>query len=695
MLFFRSQTVVAAAILLASFPALAADSGLVLKRVMLSTGGVGYFEYEATVSGAADLFLDVRRDRVDDVLKSIVVYDDKGGIGTISLPGREPLREMFRELPFGQEALRSPEALLGALRGSEVRLGAPQNLVGRLVAVTSETKELANNAGRITQHRLSVMTADGLRQAILEDVDTLKFTDTKLQTQVDAALAALAHHGERERRTLTLHTTGSGARTVRVAYVVEAPLWKTAYRLTLDAGGASNAANGKGGLQGWAVLENLSGEDWKDVDLTVVSGNPVTFRQALYDAYYVSRPNVPVEVLGRMLPKVDEGAIAQAVVPQISGNATVAAQAAAPAYRKTRSMAIDEEDQAPGAPHAAAASPHHSAVVHAAESTEATTQVTFHYPQSVSVENGHSLLMPIVNRTVPVERLALYQPHTQPRHPLASVRLSNDGASLPPGILTLYERGADGLVSYVGDARLAAFPAGQNRLLSFADDQKVTIDHNESQTDSLTRVRLSDGVLEALSTDRSVTTYTIAGASHEARKVLIEYSRRPGWDLVPGATGASAVETTADAYRIPADVPAGKIVTVVVTTEHPRLDRLEMTEMNSNQLDFYASARDLPSDLRQSLNQIVALRSAVADRERVVSRLETEQNDIEKDQQRLRNNLSAVGHGSDIGRRYVAKLNEQEDRLEKLTKALAEARAGVETARGALAEGIKGIKVGG
>lgn len=62
-------------------------------------------------------------------------------------------------------------------------------------------------------------------------------------------------------------------------------------------------------LQGWAVLENLSGDDWDGIELTVVSGNPVTFTQALYQAYYVDRPEVPVEVFGRVMPSVDTGAI--------------------------------------------------------------------------------------------------------------------------------------------------------------------------------------------------------------------------------------------------------------------------------------------------------------------------------------------------------------------------------------------------
>ena len=108
---------------------------LALKRVLLSTGGVGYFEYEAAVDGDADLPLSVRLDQVDDVLKSIVVFDDRGGVGAISLPGREPLSEAFRDLPFDQGALESPDALLNALRGAEVTVGGSRQVTGRILKV--------------------------------------------------------------------------------------------------------------------------------------------------------------------------------------------------------------------------------------------------------------------------------------------------------------------------------------------------------------------------------------------------------------------------------------------------------------------------------------------------------------------------------------------------------------------------------
>ena len=671
---FRTALLSCTALALLSAPAAAAD-GLTLKRVLLSTGGVGYFEHEAAVSGDAELVLEVRRDQVDDVLKSIVVYDDRGGVGTITLPGEEPLRDSFRELPFGPEALESPVALLNALKGAEVRIAGARELSGKLLSVTAEALTLPNGGGMATRHRVSLLTADGLRQAVLEETESLRFADPALQAQVDAALDAAAKHGTRERRRLSIRTTGTDARMVRVAYVVAAPLWKATYRLTLPAG-----AGEQGDLQGWAVLENMSGQDWTGIELTVVSGNPVTFRQALYAAYYVDRPEVPVEVAGRVLPRLDEGSMP---VPMAAARDRAAMAPPAPAASVAAPDAVPTPEL-----HA----PKRAAPPVAAAAAEAATQVLFRYPQPVTLPQGNSLLMPIVARTVPAARLALYQPQTHPRHPLAAVRLSNDGGTgLPPGVLTLYER--DGAaVSYVGDAQLAALPAGEQRLLSVAVDQKVTVDRNEQPSRTLSRATIADGVLTLTTTERQSTTYTIAGAAREPRTVIVEHPRRQGWTLVEPA-GTETRDATPTAYRLPVTVPAGATVTLTAAAERPRLERIGLTDLPPERLGAYASAAELPAAVREALTRVAALRATLAEREQRAAAVERERADVVADQQRQRENLQALPANSDLARRTIARMAEQEAQLDRLGKDLTAARRETEEARRALADYVRGLNV--
>ncbi len=171
-------------------------------------------------------------DQVDDVLKSLVVYDAGGSAGEITLPGREPLTQSFVDLPFDRAALNSETDLLNALQGAEIRVAAPKAITGRLVHVDEETEHGAGGVA-LTRTRVSVLTDAGLQQFVVQDVDAIAFADPALQRQVETALSRIAAYRATGRRQLTLSLHGAGPRTVRVGYVVAMPLWKATYRLSL------------------------------------------------------------------------------------------------------------------------------------------------------------------------------------------------------------------------------------------------------------------------------------------------------------------------------------------------------------------------------------------------------------------------------------------------------------------------------
>ncbi len=106
----------------ACLPGAAGAAELALTRVMLSSGGVGYVEYAGEPDGTP-LGLDVPLDQVDDVLKSLVVFDAAGGVGGFSLPGKDGTREAFGDVPIGPAALASPVEFLNGLRGVAVARG--------------------------------------------------------------------------------------------------------------------------------------------------------------------------------------------------------------------------------------------------------------------------------------------------------------------------------------------------------------------------------------------------------------------------------------------------------------------------------------------------------------------------------------------------------------------------------------------
>lgn len=657
---------------LITFPTLAFAQDLALKRVMLSSGGLGYFEYEANIDGDATLKLTVSLDQVDDVLKSLVVYDDKGSVGGLSLPGREPLAQAFKDLPFDQSSLGSPAELLQTLKGAQVTVGGSRSISGRIVSVEEDSVALPDNKGVVKRTRVTLYTDRGLQQFILEDAENLQFADEALRDKVGQALVAIQGNRAKDARTIDLTMRGQGKRTVRVAYIVEAPVWKASYRLTLGA----DPVAARSGLQGWAVVENLSGQDWKDVELTLVSGRPVAFHQALYNAYYVTRPEVPVEIAGRLMPGVDRGGVAA----DQRAKSSLPMPAPAP-YRAQQERSVVTPAMAPPPPPPAGM----AAAAEQIEANDAATQVIFKFPRAVSVENGRTLSIPIVDRQVPAARLALYQADTAARNPLAAIRLTNDGESgLPPGIITLYERDKGGYVSYVGDARLSAFPVGETRLLAYALDEKIVIERDVTQTDRVASGTIANGALRLSRVVRQTTVYRVRGPAKEPRQLVVVQRRLPGWTLTKPE--AKDVELSEGNYRIPFQLPGGdQTQTFEVVQEQTQQQEIRLVESAAEQIRVYAQAREFDAKTRDALTRVLQLQQAAAEAQRKVQQVEAERQAIVQEQARLRDNLARVPANSDLQRRYLATLDKQETDLE----ALATRRAGAEKAAEAAREALR------
>ena len=671
----------AIAAVLAAAPVVAAKAdsdGLELKRVVLSTGGVAYMEYEAHVDGDASLAFDVALDQVDDVLKSFIVLDDEGGVGTVTLPGRQPLDEIFRDLPFDVSALSSTVSLLRALGGTEVAVEGDTDITGRILSVTDET--VLGEEGSTVRHRLALATDKGIRQAIVEDATSIRFTDATLQKQIDDALAALATHRIADRRTLTLQTTGEDERTVRLGYVVAAPLWKTTYRLALGEGATAL-------LQGWATVENMSGQDWDDVELTLVSGNPVTFRQALYESYWVERPWVPVDVAGRVVPMVDGGAMRNVLTAEQEEAFYRSADEAfdlMDASKVGSGMTMEEVLMAPA--------PTQMAAMGGAVTEDAATQVVFRIADPVDVAAGESLSVPIVSRAVPAQIVALYQPGADARHPLAAVRLTNDsGAGLPPGVVTIYQpSAASGGETFVGDARLGAMPAGEDRLVAYALDQRTLIDREDGADQTIAKMAIDRGVLSLTIVERQTTLYAVAAPQGEALDVLIEHPRMAGWDLVKPA---GDVETTENDYRLPLAVPAGGTATLEAVLEFRHLQTMQLVDLSRDQLVWYAQNGEVSQEARDAFARIAELRAAVDQTDRAIDEGNRQRSLILQEQERLRDNLASVPAGSDLADRYLTKLAEQEDLIEQQLARLDDLGGQRTNRQQALRDYIAGLKL--
>jgi hypothetical protein len=657
-------------------------SDLTLRRVMLSTGGVGYFEYEADADGPATLGLDVPLAQVDDVLASLVVFDSAGGVGGLDLPGLDANHAAFADVPFGPQSLGSALDYLNSLQGVVLEVKGPRPMTGRLLRAErvregAAPTPTAPDSG-IWHTRVTLLTAAGLGQFVLEDAESVQVSDPDLRGRIDRALGTLRGEAAHDARHLSLRSAGAGPRKVRVGFVAGAPLWKATYRLVLPAKEGDKAR-----LQGWAVLENVSATDWNNVDLSLQYGNPVTFRQALYRSYYVQRPEVPVEVLGRILPGVDSGALQNTLDQERArgGSARMMMAKAMPPPPPPSAA------PAPAAMAADAAEPM-AAPEEQTTTTEAAEATVFHLPTPVVLPAGHSAAVPILDREVPAERLGVVQ-QGRP-HPLQALRITNDsGSSLPAGVLTLYDPLE--AATFAGDARLGGLPSGDNRLLEFAEDLRTKVDWQTDEGTTLVGVTASQGVLHIQRRDRWTARIALSAPAAESRHLLIEIPRSSDATLLPEGDIKSA-EETATSWRLPITLKPGEQRTLVVRVDRPEREDVELLQDNGT-VAAILNEQALTPTARAALRHIEESRATLAALQADQARLKAQIAEVEHDEDRLRRNIATVPAADALHGKLVRALEADEEKLSSLTAAATQAEATTTQAQAALEGAVGSLRL--
>ncbi|WP_404934312.1 DUF4139 domain-containing protein [Nitratireductor sp. L15S-10] len=616
------------------------DNGRI-KAITLSSGGLAEVRRSARIDGDGTLRVDIPLDQVDDFLKSLVVRDPAGTIDAVTLDGLSPVEETFRRLPFSPGDMGSVPALAAALQGISVRAtSGGRSVEGMILGV--ETEQAGSEEAPRTERVLTVMTADGTLELLKLGMDTrLDILDEALKERLREA-AKVSGRGRTDTiRSVAIALSGTGERDIAVSYVVPAPVWKTAYRLVSD--GEDTAR-----LQAWAVIENATGEDWEGIGLTLSSGAPVTLAQKLHQRYWSARPDIPVAVGNAAPPR-----------PDASAGLEIAQMDSAPRHMRAFNGA------AAPAPMADMVMEEPSAPTSRTAAQEGRTSATYHLPNPIHLAAGQSLSVPFVDAEIEAERVSVFQPESGGIHPIAAVFLKNGTeASLPPGIVTVYDRTS----GYVGDAQLLGIPAGESRMASFASDRKVEITTETKPQEIVGEVAISEGVLRTTTVSRITTTYRIKGASDAKRTVLIEHPRRDGWQMEAAALDSA----TPTHYRLRATVEAGGTSTIRAVMERSHMESFALTEASADALYVWAgSATD--SDTDKKLKELAALKREATAAERTVANLQQALERAAGDQARIRDNLGSLPGESALAERYMRMLEEEENRIAALNQERAKA----------------------
>ncbi|HVO56834.1 MAG TPA: carboxypeptidase regulatory-like domain-containing protein [Dongiaceae bacterium] len=278
-----------------------AEAGkLPVRRVVLYKNGVGYFEHLGHVRNSADVHIDFTSAQLNDVLKSLTVLDLSGGrITGVDYNSEAPLARRLATLRLALGERPTVAEFLAALRGSrvEIRNGNAAPVSGRLLSVEKKTR--MGTAGSVEMEQVSLISDSGeVRNLDLNSSTAIRIADHDLVGEVGKYLGLVASARDQDLRRMTISTTGSGERNLYVSYISEVPIWKTTYRIVLPSGDSR-----KPFLQAWAIVDNTVGEDWNDVELSLVAGAPHSFIQQLSEPYYGRRPVVELPESVQLSPQ--------------------------------------------------------------------------------------------------------------------------------------------------------------------------------------------------------------------------------------------------------------------------------------------------------------------------------------------------------------------------------------------------------
>jgi hypothetical protein len=675
---------------------------LELDTVVLYRNGVGYFERRGEVDEPV-LRLKVRKDQVNDLLKSLTVVDAEGRAVSVSMP-LDPQSWANAALATLAPGRGSLAEVLDALRGTEVTaVTANRRVSGRIVMVERIVNEPDVGGlyerpnppvmeGETRDWKVTLLHGDDLEVLRLSKVRSVILRDGDLAMQLHRSLDASAGEGMFEQVAVDVRLEGARSHELMVSYVVEAPMWKPTYRVVLPEGGKGQAL-----LQAWAVVDNISGEDWSDVSLSLTSGAPIAFRYDLHtprDVYRTDLTESGVHKRARVSlgetsygpeePETEEEMMAE---ERALADEDDAVSRDTSRYEKSKKKAADKGGAAssmpPPAPKAEpapggiaartgsgeAAGPSldyeslRRSTAASARSKQVSGMTRIDLGDRVTVPDGTSTMVALVNEQVQAEETFLFKPggagQGYESNPYRVVRFKNSTPYvLEPGPISIYSGG-----SFVGEGLSEAVGTGTSVTIPFAVEPNVLVTSQRRYSGEEMRiVRIVRGVIEVESFYQSTTVWNVRGQSKDSEyTVLVRHGRQgPNYELADRPEGTEDLE---GAYLIPVKVPAGKrdgSVTVVEQT--PSKTSLAIWDARVPALlDQLLALSNLDADARRRLQPIVDRRREIGRIDTEIEGLKRQQRELDQRAQQTRSNLEAIKKDPAAGalrRKLNARLDE-------------------------------------
>jgi hypothetical protein len=662
-----------AVIVCASLPA----AELPVRTVVLYKHGVGYFERSGMLSPGESARLDFKTEEMNDVLKSLTINDQGGKVTGLRYDSSVPLDQKLTEFPFRINNGQPLSAVIDQLKGARIEMEfGPQKTEGAIVSA----RLIAGDKDRPEREQLMLLMDSGeLRNVDLAAATAIRFADQKLQAQFKDYLAALTGARSKDKRSVYIDSTDSKSRDVRAAYIMPMPAWKSSYRLLFE----ENAAQPT--LEGWAIVDNTTGEDWTNVRMSLVSGKPISFISQLYAPKFITRPGAELPEDQAVAPTVYSGAVRQ----EQDGRAKAAAGNALRVGGNAGGSGGGFGGGVLGGALATVAPPSPmaqlSSIAQAGPAQEIADLFEYHIPAPVTVRKDESAMLPFLQQKVSARKLIIYSDSSKP-NPLTAAELTNNtGKTLDGGPITVYDAG-----TYAGEALVETVKNADKRFISYGVDLGTRIATNlDSRNDAVRELHARNGLLITRAAQVQKKTYSVHNIDSRPKTLIVEHPVRAGYDLIDTA---KPIETARDVYRFEIKLPASGALDFPVTEERVYDTQTSISSLNPDGLLTYIRNKNVSDAARKQLQQIADIKTQIVNTDSDKHSVTDQVANLTRDEERNRQNitsLSSVSGQQQLVQDYARKLSDQETQIAKLGDregALDQQRASLQTQLNGLIE---------
>ncbi len=660
----------------AAFLATAMAADLPIREVILFKHGVGYFERAGELKPGEAARLDFKASEMNDVLKSLTVDDRNGGkITGLRYDSSEPLDKKLADFPFQLGGQQPLSALLDQMKGARIEMKyGTESISGVIVSARfGKSEEKKPDIEQV----VLLLDSGELRTFDLSAAGTLRFSDPALQTQLKDYLLAVNQSRSKDKRSVYIDSSGTKAQQLVASYMTPSAIWKSSYRLIF---GEKDST-----LEGWAIVDNTTTEDWTNIRLALVSGRPVSFISQLYEPRYRQRPIAELAEERSVAPVVYEGSV------DAAGAANTPPPASAPApmemaanslARRSAKMRSEAEKDMSMASTVMADTPRlqmQSSLGDTAQGRELGELFEYRFSSPVTVKKNESAMLPFLQQKLTTRKLMIFRDGNG-QNPMDAAELTNStGKTLDGGPITVYDANA-----YAGEALVETLKAGDKRLISYAVDLGMRVTTLfDSKNDLVREIHVQRGVLTTKAALQETKTYTIKNVDQKPKTLVIEHPQRTEYKLL----NQKATETTASAYRFEVKVAPGATEKFPVEEERTYYTSTQLVSLTPDILGLYLQNKALSAAGKASLQQILDKKREIAINDAAISAIERDLTNTARDEERIRQNMESLnrvtGQQAQVQKYALAlsaeegKLAEQRDRQSELNRRRATLHGGL------------------